>query len=53
MGEMVYLGLGNCGFEKKNAVSNGNVLTFNALKLSNLLLLKAIGTYRKTRDNCF
>ena len=31
--EMVYLGGGNCGVKKKNAALDGNVLTFNALKL--------------------
>jgi hypothetical protein len=44
---MVYLGAMDCGFKKKDAVSDGKVLTFNALKLQNLLLLQAIGTDRK------
>jgi len=42
---MVYLGGGNGVFKKKDAVSDGNVLTFNALKLSNLLSFKARGTH--------
>jgi hypothetical protein len=49
----VYLAGGNGVFKKKNAVTNGNVMTFNALKLSNLVLLKAIGTNTKKRNNCF
>jgi len=33
VGEKVYLGSGKCGFQKKIAISNGNMLTFNGLQL--------------------